>query len=133
MLVAIVVASASLLLVAATADAADVGLFRMKRTWWGGTSTASPANPYISEQEASRGGLRRLQHGQRARAAVHGSEQVHRRLHLPVRLCARNLLPGLSGFQRDLLVLEPAGKIPTEQQPIWWRGDDDDGEIPDLG
>jgi hypothetical protein len=30
------------------AEAADVGLFRMKRTWWGGTSTNSPADPYIS-------------------------------------------------------------------------------------
>jgi hypothetical protein len=48
MLVAVVIASASLL-ISASAEAADVGLFRMKRTWWGGTSTASPANPYISK------------------------------------------------------------------------------------
>jgi len=49
MLVAIAVASASLLIITAEAEAAKVGLFRMKRTWWGGTTTASPANPYISE------------------------------------------------------------------------------------
>jgi hypothetical protein len=49
MLVALAVASASLLLISAAAEAADVGLFRMKRTWWGGTSTASPADPYISK------------------------------------------------------------------------------------
>jgi hypothetical protein len=49
MLVAIAVISASLLLITAAAEAADVGLFRMKRTWWGGTSTASPADPYISK------------------------------------------------------------------------------------
>jgi hypothetical protein len=48
MLVALAVASASLLLVSAAAKAADVGLFRMKRTWWGGTSTAADADPYIS-------------------------------------------------------------------------------------
>jgi hypothetical protein len=49
MLVAIAVTSASLLLITSAAEAADVGLFRMKRTWWGGTSTASPADPYISK------------------------------------------------------------------------------------
>jgi hypothetical protein len=49
MLVAVLVASASLLIITAEAEAAKVGLFRMKRTWWGGTTTASPANPYISK------------------------------------------------------------------------------------
>jgi hypothetical protein len=54
MLVATAVVAAPLLLVATAADAAS-GLFRMKRTWWGGTpvSTASGApsepDPYISK------------------------------------------------------------------------------------
>jgi hypothetical protein len=47
MLVAVTVAITPLL-IAAAAQAADVGLFRMKRTWWGGTSTNSPADPYLS-------------------------------------------------------------------------------------
>jgi hypothetical protein len=52
MLVALAVASASLLLISAAAEAADVGLFRMKRTWWGGTTSASPADPFTSPDYA---------------------------------------------------------------------------------
>jgi hypothetical protein len=48
LLVAVAVASASLLIVTTAAEAAKVGLFRMKRTWWGGTTTAESADPYIS-------------------------------------------------------------------------------------
>jgi len=47
MLIAVALVTAPLL-VSTPADAAS-GLFRMKRTWWGGTSTASPADPYISK------------------------------------------------------------------------------------
>jgi hypothetical protein len=47
MLIAVTVAITPLL-IAAAAQAADVGLFRMKRTWWGGTSTNEDPNPYLS-------------------------------------------------------------------------------------
>jgi hypothetical protein len=43
----VVAVSIAPLLISTSADAAS-GLFRMKRTWWGGTSSASPADPYIS-------------------------------------------------------------------------------------
>ena len=51
MLVAVTVAITPLL-IAAAAQAADVGLFRMKRTWWGGTSTNESPDPYISADYA---------------------------------------------------------------------------------
>ena len=35
-------------LVPIPAEAADIALFRMKRTWWGGTSTNEDPNPYLS-------------------------------------------------------------------------------------
>jgi hypothetical protein len=54
LLVAVAVASASLLIITAEAEAAKVGLFRMKRTWWGGTTTAAPAAPYISKNPQPR-------------------------------------------------------------------------------
>ena len=40
------------LLIPIAAEAADVGLFRMKRTWWGGTSTNESPDPYISADYA---------------------------------------------------------------------------------
>jgi hypothetical protein len=81
MLVAFAFAVASLLIITSEAEAAKVGLFRMKRTWWGGTTTASPANPYISVDFHPRQKGPQARQRQ-ARAEVYGSEQVHQRLHL---------------------------------------------------
>jgi hypothetical protein len=47
MLIAVAVVAAPLL-VSTQADAAS-GLFRMKRTWWGGTGTTETPDPYISK------------------------------------------------------------------------------------